>query len=193
MRLRPLLGAALAALLLTACQTSASPSPSVEPSSPSNEPFPSFEGDQELEDSLPASAGSITFIRVSMTGSEFVESDVQPRFLDFLEAINADIEDVSVAVALGSNLEGDKTASILGFRIRGAEAADLVEEFKATADEGGDPLVWEPQTIAGKEVEVAQPNADFPTPIALYESGEVLYFVSSSDEGAFEAIIEKLP
>jgi hypothetical protein len=193
MRLRPLLGAALAALLLTACQTSASPSPSVEPSSPSNEPFPSFEGDQELEDSLPASAGSITFIRVSMTGSEFVESDVQPRFLDFLEAINADIEDVSVAVALGSNLEGDKTASILAFRIRGAEAADLVEEFKATADEGGDPLVWEPQTIAGKEVEVAQPNADFPTPIALYESGEVLYFVSSSDEGAFEAIIEKLP
>ena len=193
MRLRPLLGAALAALLLTACQTSASPSPSVEPSSASSAAFPSFEGDPELEDSLPASAGSITFIRVSMTGSEFVESDVEPRFLDFLEAINADIEDVSVAVALGSNLEGDKTASILAFRIRGAEAADLVEEFKATADQGGDPLVWEPQTIAGKEVEVAQPNADFPTPIALYEQGEVLYFVSSSDEDAFEAIIDKLP
>jgi hypothetical protein len=128
-----------------------------------------------------------------MTGSEFVESDVEPRFLDFLDAINADIEDVSVAVALGSNLEGDQTASILAFRIRGAEAADLVEEFKATADQGGDPLVWEPQTIAGKDVEVAQPNADFPTPIALYESGEVLYFVSSSNEDAFEAIIDKLP
>ncbi|HEY7738451.1 MAG TPA: hypothetical protein VIC63_05395 [Candidatus Limnocylindria bacterium] len=193
MRLRPLLGAALAALILTACQPSASPSPSAAPSDGSGAAFPSFEGDPELEGSLPASADGITFIRVSMTGSEFVESDVEPRFLDFLEAIDADIEDVSVAVALGANNAGDKTASILAFRIRGAEAADLVEEFKATADAGGDPLVWEPQTIGGKQVEVAQPNDDFPTPIALYEHGEVLYFVSSSDEAAFEAILSKLP
>ena len=192
MRLRHLLVAAIAALLLAACQPSASSSPSVEPSG-SDQAIPSFVGDPELEATLPISAGGVTFIRVSMSGPDFIEGDPSPRFLDFIDALDADIEDVSVAVAIGGNLEGDKTASVLAFRVQGADSAELVDVFKETADAEADPLVWHPETIAGKDVEVADPNEDFPTPIALYPTGEVMYFVSSSDEAVLEAVLAKLP
>jgi hypothetical protein len=191
MRPRHLLGAALAALVLAACQPSASPSAS-EPAG-SGAAVPSFVGDPELEGTLPVTVEGLTFIRVSMSGPDFVEADVDQRFLDFLDALEADIEDVSVAVALGANLDGDRTASIFAFRVQGADADELVDEFKATAVEGEDPLVWHPETVSGKEVEVAEPNEDFPTPIALYATGDVLYFVSASDQPAFEAIIGRLP
>jgi hypothetical protein len=192
MRTRFLLGAALAALLLTACQPSASPSPS-DSGPASGEPLPSFVGDQELEDTIPTSVDGLTFLRVSMSGPDFIAEDVDQRFLDFIDALDADIDEVSVAVGLGTNLDGDRTASIFAFRVRGAEAANLVDQFKATADANADPLVWHPDTIGGKDVEVAEPNDDFPTPIALYAVGDVLYFVSASDQDAFEAIIAELP
>ena len=88
---------------------------------------------------------------------------------------------------------GDKTASVLAFRVQGADSAELVDVFKETADAEADPLVWHPETISGKDVEVADPNEDFPTPIALYPTGEVMYFVSSSDQAVLEAVLAKLP
>ena len=90
-------------------------------------------------------------------------------------------------------LEGDKTASVLAFRVQGADSAELVDVFKETADAEADPLVWHPETISGKDVEIADPNEDFPTPIALYPTGEVMYFVSSSDQAVLEAVLAKLP
>ena len=78
-------------------------------------------------------------------------------------------------------------------RSREPRREELIDEFKASAEGSGDPLVWHPETVGGKSVEVADPNADFETPIALYATGDVLYFVSATDPDAFEEIISGLP
>jgi hypothetical protein len=197
MRLRYLLGAALAALLFTACQPSASASPSVEPSAEGGGPLgslPSFVGNPELEATLPEEAGDIIFFQsVSMSGPDFLAEGDLSSFEEFVDSLGAEVEDVSVAVAIGGNADITDTATILAFEVNGAQATDLVASFKTGAEEGGDPLEWHPETVGGKDVEVAEPNDDFPTPIALYATGDVLYFVSCTDPEAFEDIIAALP
>jgi hypothetical protein len=187
-----------AALLLAACDESASPSASPSPSEgliPSSlGPLPSLTGDPELEATLPSEAAGITLQSFSMSGPDFVTGgEVDPQFVDFLDRLGADPEDVSVAFAFGANTDGSQTASIFAFQVAGAEAQDLIDEFQASAEEGGDPLDWHEESIGGKSVQVADPNADFPTPIALYATGDVLYFASSTDRAALEEILSQLP
>lgn len=198
MRLRFLVLAAFAALLLSACQASASPSaqPSADGSGLGGSigPLPSFVGNPELEATLPEKAGDITFFQsFSMSGQDFLAEGDLANFEQFIETLDADIEDVSVAVAIGANTDVTDTATILAFQVTGAETAELVGAFKSGAEKGGEPLVWHAETVGGKSVEVAEPNDDFPTPIGLYATGDVLYFVSSTDPNAFEEIISALP
>jgi hypothetical protein len=197
MRLRFVLCAAMAALVLTACQPSASPEPSADGSGGAGGSIgslPSFVGNPELEATLPEEAGDITFFQsVSMSGPDFLDEDNLVNFEQFIASLGADIEDVSVAVALGANHDVTDTATILAFQVAGAETTELVEAFQSGAENSGDPLVWHADTVGGKAVQVADPNADFPTPIGLYAIGDVLYLVSSTDPDAFEAILAQLP
>jgi hypothetical protein len=199
MRLRFLMGAALAALTLTACQPSASPTSSASAEASADAggsigPLPSMVGNAELEATLPSEAADITFFQsFSMSGPDFLAAEVDDQFVTFIDSLGADIEDVSVAFALGANADGTNTASIFAFQVAGAQADELVDQFKTSAEDVGDPLVWHPETVGGKAVEVAEPNADFPTPIALYAVDDVLYFASSSSDQALEEILEQLP
>lgn len=193
MRLRPLLGAALAALVLTACQSSASPSPSAEPTG-SGGPLPSFVGDPDLEATLPGEAAGIIFFQsTSMSGPDFVDAEVDQQFLAFLDELGADVEDVSVAIALGANNDGTNTASIFAFKVQGADADELITAFQAGAPDDAEPLEWRSQTVGGKPVQVAEPTSEFPTPVALYATGDTLYIVTSTSAEAFEQILEQLP
>ena len=164
-----------------ACQASASASPS--PDAAASGAIPSFVGAPDLEATLPNEAGGIVFQTFSMSGPDFVGAEVDSQFVDFLNGLGADMDQVAVAVALGGNAAGDQTASIFAFQVAGATASDLTDQFKSSAEgcrpggaaspaeSCGAPLVWTPGTIGGKSVEVAEPNADFPTPIALYADG----------------------
>lgn len=193
MRTRHALSAAAAALLLAACQASASPASSPSPSevATSGVPLPSFVGAPDLEATLPTEAGGISMQAFSMSGPDFVEGDENPQFTAFIESLDADISDVSVAFAFGANSDGTQTASVLAFQVEGASADELIEAFKASAEQG---LVWSPATIGGKSVEASDPDPpDFPTPVALYAADDVLYFVSSTDPNAFEEILVFLP
>lgn len=189
--------------LAVACQASASASPS--PDAAGSGAIPSYVGAPDLEATLPNEAGGIVFQTFSMSGPDFVGAEIDDQFVAFITGLGADIDQVSVAVALGSNAGGTQSASIFAFQVAGANAPDLTDQFKASAEgcrpggaaspaeSCGAPLVWTPGTIGGKSVEVAEPNADFPTPIALYATGDTLYFVSTTDPAAFEAILSALP
>ncbi len=124
MRPRYLLGAAIAALILTACQPSASPaSPSADGSPEAGRsigPIPSLVGDPELEATLPEEAAGIIFFQsVSMSGPDFIATEVDEQFLSFIDELGADIEDVSVAFALGANADGTNTAYVFAFQVAG--------------------------------------------------------------------------
>ena len=197
MRPRHVLSAAAAALLLAACQASASPvgSPSSSEVAPSQvassgDPLPSFVGAADLEATLPTEAAGITLQAFSMSGPDFAEGEEDPQFIDFIESLGADIQDVSVAFAFGANAEGTQTASAFAFQVAGASAQELIEAFKASAEQG---LTWHPATMGGKSVEVSETTPDFATPVALYATGDVLYFVSSTDPDAMEEILAFLP
>lgn len=192
MRPRHALSAAVAALLLAACQASASPVSSPSPSevATSGVAIPSFVGAPDLEATLPAEAAGITLQAFSMSGPDFVAEDEDPQFIDFIESLGADMDDVSVAFAFGANADGTQTASVFAFQVAGATADELVEAFKASAEQG---LVWNPSMIGGKSVEVSETTPEFATPVALYATGDVLYFVSSTDPDAFEKILAHLP
>lgn len=198
MRLRLLLGAALAALVLTACQPSASPpSPSGDGSaeaSGSAGPIPSLVGNPELEATLPEEAAGIIFFQsASMSGPDFISTEVDEQFLSFLDELGADIQDVSVAFALGANADGTNTAYVFAFEVLGAEPQELIDAFKAGSPASADPLEWTAETVGGKAVELAVPTDDFPTPVALYAVGDVLYFVNATEQAAFEEILTQLP
>jgi hypothetical protein len=67
----------------------------------------------------------------------------------------------------------------------------LIDAFKASAEQG---LVWQPETMGGKSVEASVPDPpDFPIPVVLYATDDVLYFVSSTDPDAMEEILAFLP
>jgi hypothetical protein len=193
MRPRHVLSAAAAALLLSAGQASASPASSPSSSdvaSGSGAPLQSFVGAPDLEATLPTEAGGISLQIFSMSGPDFVEGDEDPQFNAFIESLGAEITDVSVAFAFGGNTDGTQTASAFAFRVEGASADELVEAFKASAEQG---LVWNPAFVGGKSVEVSETTPEFATPVALYATGDVLYFVSSTDPNAFEEILAFLP
>jgi hypothetical protein len=178
MRPRHVLSAAAAALLLAACQASASPvaSPSSSDLATSGAPRPSLIGAPDLEATLPSEAAGITLQSFSMSGPDFVEGDVQ---------------DVSVAFAFGANAQGTQTASAFAFQVAGASAQELIDAFKASAEQG---LVWQPQTMGGKSVEASVPDPpDFPIPVVLYATDDVLYFVSSTNPDATQEILAFLP
>lgn len=193
MRTRHVLSAAVAAVLLAACQASASPVTSPSPSeaaTTSGAPVPSFVGAPDLEATLPTQAGGISLQIFSMSGPDFLEGEEDPQFVAFIESLGADISDVSVAFAFGANSDGTQTASAFAFQVAGSSADELVEAFKASAEQG---LVWNPATVGGKSVEVSETTPEFATPVALYATGDVLYFVSSTDPIAFEEILAFLP
>jgi hypothetical protein len=193
MRPRHLLGAALAALVLTACQSSASPAPSASEPDRSLDPSQSFVGDPDLEATLPEEAAGIIFFQsISMSGPDFVDAEINDQFLDFVDELGADLDDVSVAFAIGANADGTNTASVFAFQVDGAESDELIAAFQAGAPDDG-ALEWHEQTVGGKPAQVAEPTDEFPTPAALYATGDTLYVVTSTSAQAFEEILTQLP
>ena len=192
MRPRQVLSAAAAALVLAACQASASPvgSPSSEVGT-SGAPRPSLAGAPDLEATLPTEAAGISLQPFPVTGPDFLAGEENEQFVAFIESLGADINDVSVAIAFGGNSDGTQTATVLAYQVPGASAQELIDAFKASA-EGG--LMWHADSIGGKSVEASEPDPpDFPIPVVLYATGDVLYFISSTDPSATQEILAFLP
>src|SRR5918992_5229899 len=139
-----LIAAVILAVLLAACAETAAPTEEAEPTqteettpTPTEEPtpeateeveategaIPSFElpsSDAELEALLPGTIGNIEIQTFSMRGNEFMTSgEDNQEFIDFLERMGAQPEDVSVAGGFGFDAE-DPTgggAAIFAFRV----------------------------------------------------------------------------
>jgi hypothetical protein len=69
----------------------------------------------------------------------------------------------------------------------------MITTFQSASAANGSELTWHADTIGGKSVQVSSTNSDFQHPIVLYATGDILFFVNSSDDSITEDIVGNLP
>jgi hypothetical protein len=176
----------------------ASPTPTVEPtptdSAAAGTPNPlasfDFNQDKALEGLLPDSVGDLTLTKYSVKGAEFFSgAGTDPAFKDFLDRVHAQPDDVSAAFA------GDQanTLSLLALRIAGANTDDLKTEFRRAMEESSSTKVdLSEATVGGKSV-LTGFDPDQNSNVYFYVTGDVLFFVTTTDKAVAEAALQKLP
>ncbi|MCV0402538.1 MAG: hypothetical protein K5924_02380 [Chloroflexi bacterium] len=203
---------ALLALVVSACASSESSSPSAsepffsasaEPTQePSDEPsedpgeslgaIPSFDinGDPELASRFPDTVGGEAIQVISFRGDVLGSGgDIDPSFQEFLEATDADLEDVSVA--FGGSQDG--TLNVAAFRVLGVAEDRLEREFLSASEDNGDIEGAQRANVGGKDVWVAaDATGETSASIYLYVKDDTVYFLTGTEEQA-EEILSALP
>jgi hypothetical protein len=156
--------------------------------------FPSFDlnGDPELAARFPDTVGGQPLQVQSMRGDTFMSvGGSDPAFEEFLDSVDADLSDVSVA--FGGAASGDSFLSVGAFRILGASEDDLEREFIAASEDAGDITGLEQANIGGKDVWTAvDPSGETGASVYLYTKDDTLYFLTGSEAEVAE-ILEALP
>jgi len=197
----------LLGLAIAACSSgSASPSPTASvavPSESAAEPSPSTSqgaepslpsGAADLEALIPNKVGGVTLQKLSMRGNEFANSgSASAEVQDFLDNLGVSPEDVSVAVGLGVDTDNGSGVAIFIFRAEGADSGRLLQTFKDAVDAEQDtPLEWESANVGGKQVERASDPQQNNT-VYLYVNGDVLVFVSTTNQDDAAQVLSGLP
>lgn len=209
---------ALLALVAAGCaEQAASPSesatesaPATSEASPSDEPseepseseeasagaIPSVDlnGDPELAARFPDAVGGVDLEVQSFRGDTFAQlGGSDPAFEAFLEAIDAELSDVSVAFGGAASSTEASSLSVGAFRVVGANEDDLEREFLAASQAEGDVSGMEEATIGGKDVWTAEdPSGETDASVVVYTKDDTVYFLTGSEEQIAE-ILEALP
>ena len=156
--------------------------------------LPSFDlnGDPELAARFPDTVGGQPLEVQSMRGDTFMSlGGSDPSFQEFLDSVDAELSDVSVA--FGGAASGESFLSVGAFRILGASEDDLEREFIAASEEAGDITGMEQATVGGKDVFTAvDPSGETDASVYLYTKDDTLYFLTGSEADVAE-ILEALP
>ena len=182
----------------TASEAAATPEPTPEASaeagesgSPAAIPSIDLDGDPELAARFPDTVGGQPLVVQSMRGDQLPEMGTDQAFQDFLDSIDAQLEDVSVA--FGGATFGESVLSVGAFRVLGAEEDELEREFIAASEEAGDVTALDEATVGGKEVLTGtDPSGQSSASVFIYTKDDTLYFFTGSEEQVAE-VLEVLP
>lgn len=159
--------------------------------------IPSFDlnGDPELADRFPDTVGGQPLNVQTMGGEQMgALGGADPTFEEFLDSIDADLSDVSVA--FGGTVDPadpDNVFSVGAFRVLGASEDDLQREFLAASEDTGEFSGLEEGSVGGKDVLTAiDPSGETELRVYLYTKDDTLYFLTGSEEQAAE-VLEALP
>ena len=146
----------------------------------------------DLEALIPDSVGDLTIQKQSMQGSEFLTAPgSDPATIQFVQDLGVSPSDISIAIGFGFSADASASLVMFVFRAAGADTDRLVSAFKQASDsDGGTPLEWSSETVAGKQVEVAD---DGGSTTYLYATGDLLIFLTASDPATAEEVIGGLP
>jgi hypothetical protein len=187
-----------------AATASATPEASSEAPEPSEDAgaggseaaIPSFDlnGDPELAARFPDSVGGEPLQVQSFRGDTFAQiGGGDPAFDAFLESIDAELADVSVAFGGAASPTGESFLSVGAFRVLGANEEDLEREFLAASEAEGDLSGIEQASIAGKEVWTANdPTGETDASVVIYTKDDTVYFLTGT-EAQLAEILEALP
>ncbi|MGZ8475175.1 MAG: hypothetical protein ACXWWQ_02980 [Candidatus Limnocylindria bacterium] len=177
----------------------ATPEPDSDGGSESEAALPSFDlpgSAPELEALLPDEIDGTESVKFSMSGAELMAdeegSGVDPEFIAFLERLDAQPDDISIAFAFSFTEAGD-SAGIGAFRVEGASSDDLEREFMATMETDGEVADWQSASIAGKDVQTAADPETEGSFVYIYTVGDIVFFVTTPDEDVAAELLGPLP
>lgn len=206
-RTRSLFAAGLLGALLVACSSGPAATPSPTPT-PTPEPTPKVtpsddsgavpsidlpNSDAELEALLPDEIGGLTLQKSSMKGDEFLAiGDDTGEFADFLSRMNAQPDDVSIAFAFGPVAES--SVGVSAFRVQGANRDELIDELRGLLEADGTAADLEPANVGGKDVLAGVGGeGQGGTAVYLYGTGDIVFFISTTDEDSAAEVLSNLP
>jgi hypothetical protein len=186
----------------SATSATETPEPASEEPAASDDPLgsadaiPSFDlnGDPELAARFPDTVGGEPLQVQSMRGDTFASFGGQdPAFDAFLEAVDAELSDVSVAFGGAASADASSFLSVGAFRVLGASQDDLEREFLASFEGESELTGAERTTIGGKDVWTAvDPSGETDASVVIYTKDDTVYFLTGTDDQLAE-ILEALP
>ena len=220
-RLRTIGLAGVLAMMVAACSSGPSSSPSASAAPPestapttaatesaaateSEVAVPSIDlpnSAPELLALLPDKVGDIASFpqaQLSMNGKDFLENGGDggnQEFVDFLQRLNASPDDVSVASKTYADIAGgsEAAAAIFAFRVAGADSNQLLSEMQTAMAEDDDSVDWQSDNVGGKSVQVASTDQMADGKTYLYVVNDIVFAVVASDEELAADALSHLP
>lgn len=220
-RLRTIGLAGVLALMVAACSSGPSSSPSASATPPqstapttaatesaaateSEVAVPSIDlpnSAPELLALLPDKVGDVASLpqaELSMNGKDFLETDGDSgnqEFVDFLNRLNASPDDVSVASKTYADIAGgsEAGAAIFASRVAGADSNQLLSEMQTAMAEDEDSVDWQADNVGGKSVQVASTDQMADGKTYLYVVNDIVFAVVASDEQLAADALSHLP
>jgi len=193
--------AILVTIALAACTatTGGSPSPTATPT-PAAEPTPADgdepAGDEALETLIPDEVGGITLEKESMTGADVLgDEGVTPELQAFLQAVGADVGDISAAFGTGFNADDPEDfVFISAFRVAGANEDALLAEMQSSMESEYEGAEVNQANLGGKDVTIiAYGDGPERQMVYLHARGDIMFVVFGSTEELVEEALSKIP
>lgn len=179
----------------TAIASSAAASESAD-SSESEVALPSIDlpnSAPELAALIPDEIGGVMLQKSSMDGQDFMASGggTNQEFVDFLDRLGAEPDDVSVAFGSGADASGGG-AAVFAFKVAGADTDQLLDEMQASLEAEASATGFEDANVGGKEVRRGTSTDDSGNAY-LYGVGDIVFLVATADEDAAAEVLAELP
>ncbi len=147
--------------------------------------------DAELEALLPDEIGGVTLTKFSMRGAEFMTQGDQ-EFTDFLNRLGASADDVSVAFGV-SMASGQSGTGVFAFQVRGTDNSELMSELAGSLEDDGTASGFENANLGGKDVQRSAAGDAAQGSVYLYGVGDIVFFITTTDEDAAAEVLSNLP
>ncbi len=204
-RFRTVAITALAGLVLVACGSSSSASPSQagaasqaaqksQAAQGSGAPAASFGAGvvAELEALIPDKVGTTTMTKSSFRGNDYlIAPGADPQTIKFLNDVGVSPSDIAMAIGSGFDQASASAVFVFIVRAKGGDSNKLLTAFEGAMNaNASSPLQWTNATVGGKQVQSA-PGGTGNT--YVYAKGDTVFWVIATKEADAVTVLGGLP
>ena len=205
-RFRTVAITAFAGLVLVACGSSSSASPSQGGGSSQaaqqsqaaqasqGAPGASFGAGvvAELEALIPDKVGSITMTKSSFRGNDYlIAPGADPQTIKFLNDVGVSPKDIAMAIGSGFDQTSASAVFVFIVRAQGGDSSKLLTAFEGAMNaNASSPLQWSNANVGGKQVQSA-PGGSGST--YVYAKGDTVFWVIATKEADAVTVLSGLP